>query len=293
MPPERLHELQRLQRSIAERPELQAALQMQADLTRKLEPLVRRAREAQARLLTSEQREQLERVQRAIASRPEVLDALEQVREFAERARAELLDALPANWQPLGIDRLEDLIELTTERGVAVVWAPRSEIVAKLLEAGTDSERDEILAAHRNEVVDDLAGVVAGIDSVALDGPVRAAADAIAAAREGHDMPAQSLVGSTLTHFINIELGHARFDVARTEIRRSDPGKFAVHLLRQTALLHCLANAIEHTNHAKYGFNRHATAGHDQMFDQYGEANCLRGLLLLVGLLREFSLLES
>jgi hypothetical protein len=60
-------------------------------------------------------------------------------------------------------------------------------------------------------------------------------------------------------------------------------------LLRETALLHCLANVIEHTDYAKYGFNRHATAGHDAMFEQYDEANCLRGLLLLVELLREFS----
>jgi hypothetical protein len=61
-------------------------------------------------------------------------------------------------------------------------------------------------------------------------------------------------------------------------------------LLRQTALLHCLANVIEHTRYAKHGFNRHATAGHHDMFEQYDEANCLRGLLLLIGLLREFSL---
>ncbi|MGO9974509.1 MAG: hypothetical protein ACLP01_17245 [Solirubrobacteraceae bacterium] len=264
-------------------------MRVQTDLTNRLEPVLRQARDAQARFLQSEQIRQLQDVQRAIAERPEIQEAIERFVQFGEQARVALRSAMPDNWQQFGIEELRGLIELTAEHGVAVVWAPRGEVVAELLEASTDEERDRILVSHRSEILEDLTAAVAETDSSALEGPVRAAGQAVDAARAGIDMAAQSLVGSTLTNFVNDQLGHERFDKARTQFRRHDPTEVALDLLRETALLHCLANAIEHTEHAKYGFNRHATARHDDMFEQYDEANCLRGLLLLVGLLREFS----
>jgi hypothetical protein len=289
LPPERLRELQRIQGEIAQSPAVREAMRVQVDLTRRLEPVLRQAREAQARFLQSEQMRQVQEVQRAIAQRPDIQEAIERLVEFGEQARVALRDAMPNNWQELGVEELPGLIELTAEHGVAVVWAPRGEVVAELLAARTDEGRDRILVSHRSEILEDLTAVVAETNSSALEGPVRAAGQAVDAARAGIGMAAQSLVGSTLTNFVNHELGHERFDMARTQLRRQDPDEVALDLLRETALLHCLANAIEHTSHAKYGFNRHATAGHGDMFEQYDEATCLRGLLLLVGLLREFS----
>ena len=290
VPPERLREIQRIQREIAQSSAVREAMRMQADLTRQLEPVLRQAREAQARFLQSEQMRQLQEVQRAIAQRPDIQEAIERLVQFGEQARVALRNAMPDNWKELGVEHLQGLIELTAEHGVAVVWVPRGEVVVELLQASTDEERDRILVSHRSEILEDLTAVVAETDSSALEGPVRAAGQAVDAARAGIDMAAQSLVGSTLTHFVNDELGHERFDEARTRLRRHDPNEVALDLLRETALLRCLANAIEHTKHSKYGFNRHATAGHDDMFEQYDEANCLRGLLLLIGLLREFSM---
>lgn len=290
LPPERLREIQRIQHDFARSPAIQEAIRVQADLARRLEPVIRQARQAHVGLLRSEQMRQLQEVQRAIARRPDIQEAVERLVRLSEHARVALLDTMPDNWQQRGVEKLRDLIELTAEHGVAVVWAPRGEIVAELLEAGTDEERDAALVSHRADILEDLAIVIDETDPGALEGPLQAAAQAVDAARAGLDMEAQSLVGSTLTHFVNCELGHERFDQARTELRRQSPTEVALDLLRETALLHCLANAIEHTKHAKYGFNRHATAGHDQMFAQYDATNCLRGLLLLVGLLREFSL---
>jgi hypothetical protein len=103
-------------------------------------------------------------------------------------------------------------------------------------------------------------------------------------------MAAQALVGATLTHLVNAVFGFPRFDTARNRLQRDDPENVGLAALRLTALLHCLAAAIEHTKYAQPGFNRHSTAGHDAMFAQYSATNCLRGLLLLVGLLRELSL---
>ena len=290
LPPERLRDIQRIQREIAQSPAVREAMRVQADLTRQLEPVLRRAREAQARFLQSEQMRQLQEVQRAIAQRPDIQEAIERLVQFGEQAKLALRNAMPDNWQQFGLEDLHRLIELTAENAVAVVWAPRGDVVAELLEASTDEERDRILIGHRSEILEDLTAVVAETDPSALGGPVRAAGQAVDAARAGIDMAAQSLVGSTLTHFVNDKLGHERFDQARTQLRRHDPNEVALDLLRETALLHCLANAIEHTKHAKYGFNRHATAGHHDMFEHYDEANCLRGLLLLVGLVREFSM---
>jgi hypothetical protein len=290
VPPERLREIRRLQLEIARAPAIREAMRVQAELTRRLEPIVRQAREAQARFLQSDQMRQLLEVQRAIAQRPDIQEAIERLAQVAEQAQVVLRNAMPDNWQQLGVERLPDLIELTAEQGVAVVWVPRGEIVAELLDASTDEERDRILVTDRRKILEDLNAVIAETDSSAIEGPVRAGVQAIEAARAGIDMAERSLVGSTLTHFVNDELGHERFDKARTDLRRHDSDEVALDLLRETALLHCLANAIEHTKHARYGFNRHATAGHDNMFEQYDEANCLRGLLLLVGLLREFSM---
>ena len=290
VPPERLREIRRIQGEIARSDVVREAMRVQADLARRLEPVLRQAREAQTRFLQSEQMRQLQQVQRAIAERPDIQEAIERLAQFGEQARIALRNAMPENWQQFGVEQLRGLIELTAEHGVAVVWVPRGEVVAELLAASTDEERDRLLISHRSEILEDLAAVIAETDSSALQGPLRAASQAVDAARTGIDMAAQSLVGSTLTHFVNDELGHQRFDKARTHLRRRDPNEVALDLLRETALLHCLANVIEHTTHARYGFNRHATAGHDDMFEQYDEANCLRGLLLLVALLREFSI---
>jgi hypothetical protein len=230
--PERLREIERIGRDIAQSPAVREAMRVQADLADRLEPLVRQARDAQVRFLESEHTRQLQEVQRAIAERPGLQEALSHAVQVGEQVLAAMRNAMPDNWGPLGIDALRDLIELTAEHGVAVVWAPRGEIVAELLHASTDEERDQILTAHRAEILEDLARVVEETDPSALPGPLRAAGQAVDAARTGIDMAAQSLVGSTLTHFVNAELGHQRFNDARSELRRHDPEEVALAAAR-------------------------------------------------------------
>jgi hypothetical protein len=75
-------------------------------------------------------------------------------------------------------------------------------------------------------------------------------------------------------------------------MRTHEPEAVGLALLRRNVLFHCFACTIEHTDYARYWFNRHATA-HPVTNEHYNEANCLRGLLLLVSLLREFSLQSS
>ena len=70
-------------------------------------------------------------------------------------------------------------------------------------------------------------------------------------------------------------------------IRRNDPDRVGLIILRRTMLLHGLANAIERIDNARVGFNRNVTAGHRDLFEHFSPANFLRGLLLLAGLIKD------
>jgi hypothetical protein len=204
-------------------------------------------------------------------------------------ARAELRHETPENWQEfIDTAALDELIELTVKHSVAVLWVPRAAIVLELLQAESDAERDRILVEREAQILDDVESILATISRPELADPARAAREAAAAARDGHHMAAQTLVGSTVTHLVNVRLGHKRFSVARDVIRKDEPDAVALRLLRRTTLLHGLANAIEHTDHACVGFNRNSTAGHEGLFEQCTQANCVRGLLLLAGLIKDF-----
>jgi hypothetical protein len=239
----------------------------QAKLRRYLEPLRRQVDETHEQLVRTIQ-----------ASLP----------DLRELARDTLARATPDNWREFGASRLEELAELTAG-GLAVVWVPRHSIVAELLDA-QPHERDAVLIDHRDAILVDLDAALREIPGDELADLVSVASEAVAAAYGGYPRAAQALTGAILTNLINVALDFARFNVARERFRQehwTDVGLIAV---RHTALLHCLASSLEHTDYAAPGFNRHSTAGHAAMVDQYTDANCLRGLLLLVGLLREFSI---
>jgi hypothetical protein len=258
-----------------------------AQVSSQLGPIVEQLREAQAKFVGGEYARQVHRLSKAVHVLPEITELLERLQEVSAAVRIELREAMPDNWEEVEGLPLVDLVDLVLRDGIAVVWVPRAEIVHELLLASTDAERDAILVARESDILDDLDVVLANIGEPTVAASARAAAEAISTARGGHHMAAQTLVASTVTHIVQRDLGHPRFDIARTKLREDDPEEIALTLLRRTLVYHCLANAIEHTKHARVGFNRNATAGHEGMFEQCTPANCLRSLLLLVGLLRE------
>jgi hypothetical protein len=267
-----MHEIRRAQEALAER----------------YAPLIRQARDAHRRLVSPGVERQLREINRALGQLPDMTELHERLREMSEWARAALERELPENWHDF-LDRadLPDLLDLTVEHGVAVVWVPRSEIVLELLSANGDVERDQVLVAHEHEILDDVQSVMEDITHPLLADPARATLEAVSTVRDGHHMAAQTLVASAVTHMVNVILGHPSSGKAQRTIRNTDPEDVGLMILRRTMLLHGLANAIERTDDARVGFNRNVTAGHRDLFKHCSPANFLRGLLLLAGLIKD------
>jgi hypothetical protein len=275
-----LRDLERFSRGFVQREDVQRALD-------RVGPSVSSAREAYARLSQSYDLQEINRqLRRSIWNRPDIQEALVRAGEIA---RAALLYEMPDNWRELGVEHFHDLIWFTVDHGIAVVWVPRAAIVTDLLVAETDAERDQILTDRRDEILDDLTTGISEVDSPKFDWLVQMARDALMAERVGLHGPAQSHIASALTGFTTQTLGYTNFRDARDFMRTHQPEAVRLAMLRRNALFHCFACTIEHTDYARYGFNRHATA-HPVTDEHYNEANCLRALLLLVSLLREFSI---
>jgi hypothetical protein len=70
------------------------------------------------------------------------------------------------------------------------------------------------------------------------------------------------------------------------EYRKLDPEKAGFHEFRHHAVYRCLANACAGRNAPGTAYHRHRSA-HRVDPSQYTEANAVRSLLLIVGILRE------
>ena len=98
---------------------------------------------------------------------------------IAEKMRAALLRALPPNW-PEDIDLFE-VVDLLDETGLPVVWVPRGEIVASLVQAPDTEARDRILLEREEDVLGDIREVLAEIGDDELSDAVTAVMQALSA----------------------------------------------------------------------------------------------------------------
>ena len=101
-----------------------------------------------------------------------------------------LRESLPPNWPESG--GMFDLgLEIIRDEGVPLVWVPRKEIIAELLEAPDRDSRLGILLARKVEVTEDCRGVLEDVTSFGAQATLlRRAVDALEA---GHDEAAQAL----------------------------------------------------------------------------------------------------
>ncbi|MFE6056057.1 hypothetical protein ACFQ6N_35375, partial [Kitasatospora sp. NPDC056446] len=105
---------------------------------------------------------------------------------------------LPDNLTGLDAKRWMWLLRVTAKDGTCLAWAPRAEIVDALLALPHSAGRRQYLANHRLEVVEDVEASLEEVDHPDLLDLRTLTLQAVACIRDGHDAPAQALLGNVL-----------------------------------------------------------------------------------------------
>jgi hypothetical protein len=210
------------------------------------------------------------------------LPALAKLRQSWEEAR-------PRNWADLELDSIMTVVDLMEDTGYCFVWTPRAAIVQAVLDAD-GPDRPNVLLAHRDDVLDDLATLLSEVTQPELAAQRLAVEQGIAAFRAGLFMPAQAMAAVVFTHYI---AAHLRFrtKTALHLFKDRDPKDATIYEFRLRAIYAAAAKALARYNPVtntpvQSDFNRHSTL-HRVMPEQYTDLNALVGLMLVVPLLRE------
>jgi hypothetical protein len=209
----------------------------------------------------------------------------ERWRELAARAQQSIRRAFPPNWLGLETEDIFRAVELMVDFGINVAWVPRQDIILELVSAADATARDVVLIGREAKILHDLDECVDATDHEDVAAPVDALREAIQTFRDGHPRAAQALTAVALGSAIHDVLGHSKFADARKSFEELDPEP-PIQEFRLTAVLRCIARALQKTDIAGPGFNRHASA-HRISAEQYTRANAIAGLLLVAGLLQE------
>ncbi|GHJ34306.1 hypothetical protein ACFV4E_22840 [Streptomyces hygroscopicus] len=105
---------------------------------------------------------------------------------------------LPANLVDVEEEQWPDLIDICQEDGISVLWAPRSSIVAGLLEQDSAKTRMAYMAAHESEILEDVEDSLAAVWHPEVEDYAQLVERAIEARRAGHWEAAQAMVGNVL-----------------------------------------------------------------------------------------------
>jgi len=195
-------------------------------------------------------------------------------------------EALPPNWRELEPEEHRGIVQLMQAEGLNLAWAPRAEILRKLLTATSHAERCEILGAHRDEIIDDVEQVLGRIERDDLRPVAEAGFVAIRAYGAGYAGPAQTYAAAAIGHVLHGPLGYSSFSMAIKTFRSKDPmHDVGYQDFPLFAVGHALARALDRIKDAGDGFNRNVTL--HGIGDGHNEPNLLMVLLLLAGLLAE------
>lgn len=102
-----------------------------------------------------------------------------------------LRETRPPNWSD-DID-LEQVLAVIQEDGLPLVWLPRAEIVAEVLDVPSRAARVEVLLRHADELIVDCRAVLAAVGHETLAGQLPLAVRAVDALEAGHHEAAQAL----------------------------------------------------------------------------------------------------
>jgi hypothetical protein len=206
--------------------------------------------------------------------------------ESSARSFADLI--LPANWMTLRLGVLNRARHLMTETGICLAWVPGPDVIESIVGASTKEERDQVLIANSDSILDDIEHVVAEVNNPQLLELRSGAEEAVSAFEGGLCMASQAMSAAVITAVLEDHYGFKRFDEARRVFDTEHPNTASVWSSRRIAVQWAIRQAIlgPHQRPVDGGFSRHLTA-HSVNRTQYNEPNALNALLLAAGSLRE------
>jgi hypothetical protein len=216
-----------------------------------------------------------------------VFNFLMELPDLAQRAQEALASRFSPNWRDLTADELHDATALAMNKGVCLVWAPRVEIVRELLAATDDADLEARLLRHQREILDDVDAQLDEVSHPRLAELEDHAKEAVATFRDQGPRPAQAHATILLTSVVNVTFEIKRFREAFERWQEYDPMAVPLGEFRFRIIFWAFARALQRTDLAGPGFNRHASVGHTRLSEQYTPTNAFAAILLLGAVLRE------
>jgi hypothetical protein len=209
-----------------------------------------------------------------------------QVGDKLQHAFGVLARSVPRNWDLI---ELEEGLDLATE-GWPIVWVPRNDIVARLVHAGTDEERNQILVEESAQILDDVEHV---LQEMASDEGgnilVGALLEAVAAGRHHLWIPCQVTTTTVLDTLVGAETLIKKIITDLDSMFEED--EITVVEMKIALILQALPGAfaqfwVKNGDPIPTDYNRNATV-HRMSEVQLTQRNALFALLLTTSLLRE------
>jgi hypothetical protein len=265
---------------------------MQEAITRHIAPMLEAQQRAIEQSIAPFVQAHADAISEFVTANQEHIASLTRAAEqFSESFRRDWQEAIPPNIRALEDNGgLFEAIDMSVAAGPCVIWAPRAEIVEQLVAAETFDERSAILVERREDVLSDLADVLAesGCEVVAAQTDARELASlAVEAAKDKHDAAAQALAAATLACVLQEVLLYEGLGGVYKAMSRHDIEDATFQILRVVAIELATSQTLLNTDEHVAGFNRHGTLHGKRSF--YGPGEMLAALLLVVAWVRELS----
>ena len=235
---------------------------------------------------------------------PRIMELLDDAANFIGNVVQTTQNAIPPNLH--GLEDVRDVVALTQDEGLPLVWVPRHEIVQSLIKAPDADTRREILFSHRDEILEDcltvledcaplLEGCISDLSQMCLEW-ARESYGAARALKAGFVGPAQShsanIIDSIVPHmscFIAEKLKRT------TTIKRANAGVegvTSIALLMNHLALRPLVLAYQHWHPdtdqpLPDQFARHVTVHAVGYSNVFNEHNALIAVMLATSLSRQ------
>lgn len=208
--------------------------------------------------------------------------------KLAETMHKAMIRALPPNWPDNA--NLIDVVELLEETGLPIVWVPRADVVAALLDASDAETRDRLLLDREDEILEDVRHVLGEIEDEELRGIAECATQGVACFTDGHHGPTQAWAATILTTVLQGTLQYASLAEARRKMSMNWEEQSLRRLrlaLVAMSVRHALAEFWPHKGDpVPARFNRHASALWLSP-EQFTRLNALISLMTVTSLIRE------
>lgn len=227
---------------------------------------------------------------------PEIFLKLQEV--FREQARG-ILDSVdweslrrrsrvPSNWPENFEEYLPTIQRILNEEGLPLAWVPSEDLFVQLMHAKNPEARMSCLRDHRNEVLEDCARIIDGLNDASMAGQIPLAQKAIAASKDGHwEVAAVSAV--VIVHTVVEQL---RWTTNPNTVRKNHgftPAHTLDELIERATRAPFVSFYVEwHPLSGKprpTGLARHLVS-HQVTDEHLNEHNCLIGIMLMASLMQ-------